>query len=121
MEYLGFAAIGIAAGILGGFVGVGGGIIIIPALILMFGYDQLKAQGTSLAILLPPIGVLGFLQYWKNPDVHINLAGAGIIALTFMLGAHFGGKWANLMDANLMRKIFAVFLAVTSIYLFFKR
>jgi len=121
MEYLGYAAIGIAAGILGGFVGVGGGIIIIPALILMFGYDQLKAQGTSLAILLPPIGLLGFLQYWRNPEVHINLVAAGIIALTFMLGAFYGGKWANMLDANLMRKVFSVFLAVIAVYLFFKR
>jgi uncharacterized membrane protein YfcA len=120
MEYLGYAAIGVAAGLLGGFVGVGGGIIIIPLLILMFGYDQLKAQGTSLAILLPPIGLLGFLQYWRNPEVQINMAAALIIALTFMVGAHFGGKWANMLDGDVMRRVFSVFLAVVSVYLFFK-
>ncbi len=100
--------------------GVGGGIIIIPLLILLFGYDQLKAQGTSLAILLPPIGLLGFLQYWRNPDVQINMVAALIIALTFMAGAHFGGKWANMLDAETMRRYFAVFLAFVAVWLFFK-
>jgi uncharacterized membrane protein YfcA len=120
MEYLGYAAIGIAAGLLGGFVGVGGGILIIPLLIYFYGYDQLKAQGTSLAILLPPIGILGFLQYWRNPNVQIDLVAAGLIALAFMIGAHFGGKWANMLDPHFMRKAFAVFLACNAVYLFFK-
>ncbi|MBN2081508.1 sulfite exporter TauE/SafE family protein [bacterium] len=120
MEYLGFALIGAVAGILSGFVGVGGGLIIIPALVLFFGYDQLKAQGTSLAVLLPPIGILGFWQYWKNPEVEINLWGAGIVALMLMLGAYFGAKWANVIDPLLVRKCFAGLMMVSAVYLFFK-
>ena len=101
--------------------GVGGGLIIVPALVLLLGYDQLKAQAMSLAVLLPPIGILGFLQYWKNPAVHINLRGAAIIALCLMLCAHYGAKWANHMDPTLMRRCFSVFMVLCGIYMFFKR
>lgn len=121
MAYLIFALIGVAAGILGGFVGVGGGIIIVPALVFLMGYDQIKAQGTSLAILLPPIGLLGFLQYMKNPETKIDLVAAAIIALFFALGAHFGGKLANSIDVNLVRKSFAVVMFATSFIIFFKK
>jgi len=120
LVYLGFAAVGLVAGILAGFVGVGGGLIIVPALVLLFGFDQIKAQGTSLAVLLPPIGLLGFLQYWKNPAVQIDLWAAGIIALMLLLGAHFGGKWANVLDPVMVRKSFSVLMAVSAVYLFFK-
>ncbi len=120
MEYVGYALVGMVAGVLSGFVGVGGGLIIVPALVLIFSYDQLRAQGTSLAVLLPPIGVLGFLQYWKNPAVHIDLWAAGIIALMLMLGAHFGGKWANALDPMIVRKSFALIMAASAVYLFFK-
>ncbi|MCH7471507.1 sulfite exporter TauE/SafE family protein [bacterium] len=120
MIYLGYALIGLAAGVLGGFVGVGGGIIIVPALLLLFGYDQLKAQGTSLAFMLPPIGILGFLQYWRNPAVQIDFWAVAAIGGTFIVGGYFGGRWANALDPVLMRKSFAVFLLVTAVYLFFK-
>jgi uncharacterized protein len=121
MQYLLYALIGAAAGILGGFVGLGGGVVIIPALIYFCGYDQLKAQGTSLAILLPPIGILAFLQYWNNPKVQIDLLAAGIIAAAFIIGGFFGGKWANLLDVNLVRKAFAVLLMVSALQMFLKR
>lgn len=120
MEYVGYALVGSAAGLLAGFVGVGGGLIIVPALVLLFGYSQHQAQGTSLAVLLPPIGILGFLQYWKNPAVEINLWAAALIALMLMLGAHFGGMWANKLDPLLVRKCFAVLMAASAVYLFFK-
>lgn len=113
--YLGFAAVGLAAGILGGFVGLGGGIVIIPALIYLFGFDQLKAQGTSLAILLPPIGILAFLQYWSNPQVDIDLWAAGVIAGAFVVGGYFGGKWANTIDPNLVKIGFSIMLLVSGL------
>jgi uncharacterized membrane protein YfcA len=120
MEYVGYALVGIAAGILAGFVGVGGGLIIVPALVLLFHYGQHEAQGTSLAVLLPPIGILGFLQYWRNPDVQINLWAAAIIAAMLMIGANFGGIWANRIDEAIVRKCFAVLMAASAVYLFFK-
>lgn len=120
MEYVGYALVGMCAGVLAGFVGVGGGLIIVPALVLFFSYSQHQAQGTSLAVLLPPIGILGFLQYWKNPAVDINLWAAGIIALMLMLGAHFGGMWANMLNPMIVRKCFAVLMMISAAYLFFK-
>ena len=65
MQILGYIILGIAAGVLSGFLGIGGGVIIIPVLVYMFGLTQHQAQGTSLAALLPPIGLLAFLKYWQ--------------------------------------------------------
>jgi uncharacterized membrane protein YfcA len=122
MIYLGYAAVGLVSGVLAGFVGVGGGLIIVPALIILFGYGQLRAQGTSLAILLPPIGLLGFLQYWQNPDVKIDLWAAGIIAGMLLIGAHYGARLANfVVDPLIVRRVFAVFMAASAVYLFIKR
>jgi hypothetical protein len=73
MEYLAYIAVGVAAGLLSGFFGVGGGIILIPGLVLLLGYNQLQAQGTSLGVLLLPVTLFGFLQYYRNPEVQINL------------------------------------------------
>jgi uncharacterized protein len=119
--YIGYVLVGLVAGALGGFVGLGGGIVIIPALVYLFGFDQLKAQGTSLAILLPPIGILGFLQYWNNPKVQIDLWAAGAIAAAFIIGGYFGGKWANVIDPNIVRKAFAAILLISAIQMFLKK
>jgi uncharacterized membrane protein YfcA len=121
MQYAAYIAIGLGAGLLGGFFGVGGGIILIPGLILLCGYDQLRAQGTSLGVLLLPIGLFGFLQYWRNPSVQIDLLAVLFISLAFALGAYFGGRWANQLDANVMRKGFAVFIVCVGTYLFFRK
>lgn len=121
LTYLGYLALGLFAGAVGGFAGVGGGIIIIPALVLLFGYDQLRAQGTSLAVLMPPIAILAFLQYWNNPQVKINLWVAAVIALGALIGGLFGGKLANFLDPHLVRKCFAVLIACACVYLFFKK
>jgi uncharacterized protein len=122
MMYLGYAALGLVAGVLSGFVGVGGGIIIIPALVMLFGFDQLKAQGTSLAVLLPPIGILGFLQYMKNPAVKIDLWGVAVMALLLAIGAYFGAKWANtIVSPLIVRKVFACVMLASAVYLFFKK
>jgi len=128
LTYIAMFAIGVLAGTLGGFVGIGGGIVLIPALTLLFGYDQRSAQGMSLAVLLLPIGFLSFWQYWKNPEVHspgmsqLSLIVAGLIALGFFLGGYLGGKGANAIhDINTLRRCFAVFLACVSVYLFFRK
>jgi uncharacterized membrane protein YfcA len=128
LTYLAMFCLGVFAGTLGGFVGIGGGIVLIPALTLFFGYDQRSAQGMSLATLLLPIGFLSFWQYWKNPTVHspglaqLSLVVAGVIAAGFFIGGYLGGKGANAIpDVTVLRKCFAVFLACVSVYLFFKR
>lgn len=83
-------AIGVAAGMLSGFIGVGGGMIVVPALIYFLGLSQFEAQGTSLAMMIPPIGFLGVLNYYKSDAINIKYA--LIIAVFFVIGAYFGSK-----------------------------
>ena len=80
--------IGITAGILSGFIGIGGGIVIVPGLIYLVGLTQIQAQGTSLALMLPPIGILAFMHYYKAANVDLKVA--GIVAATFVVGGFLG-------------------------------
>ena len=106
-------SIGLAAGVLGGMVGLGGGIIIIPALIMLLGLGQKEAQGTSVAIMLPPIGILAVLNYYKAGYVTVKFA--LVIALAFILGGWFGSKIAIAMPDVIMKKVFAVIMIVIAI------
>lgn len=112
-----FILIGIAAGLLSGFFGIGGGVIIVPALIYICGFTQLKAQGTSLAVLLPPVGLLAFLEYYKRGNVDIK-AGL-IICITVFIGAMFGGRIAQHIPASILKKGFAVFMILVSLKMYF--
>ncbi|HIO16490.1 MAG TPA: sulfite exporter TauE/SafE family protein, partial [Flavobacteriales bacterium] len=85
-------AIGICAGIASGFVGIGGGLIIVPALIYFLGLDQHTAQGTSLALMLPPIGILAAMNYHSEQSIEWTYS--ALIAVTFIVGAWFGSKWS---------------------------
>lgn len=111
--------IGLIAGILSGLFGIGGGIIIVPALALALGFQQQKAQGTSLVALLLPVGLLGVMTYWKEKQVDVA-AGLSIAAGVFV-GTLLGSKVAVAIDPVTMRKSFAVFLAVVAVYTFFKK
>ena len=109
--------IGIAAGVLSGLVGIGGGIILVPALVYFFKYSQHQAQGTSLGVLMLPVVVLGFYQYFKycrDAGTPINFTVIGLLAAGFIIGGLFGGKIAARIDAVLMKKIFAVILLYTA-------
>ncbi|MBS1775036.1 MAG: sulfite exporter TauE/SafE family protein [Bacteroidetes bacterium] len=109
--------IGFATGMLSSMVGIGGGIVIVPALMLIFGFSQKMAQGTSLAMLLPPIGILGVLIYHKSGNVNWQFAILLIIA--FILGSYFGAKWVQGLNTLTVKRIFAVFMLVMAIkYLF---
>ncbi|MBP2653763.1 MAG: putative permease [Firmicutes bacterium] len=113
MELILYALVGVVAGLLSGFFGIGGGIIIVPALIYLCGFSQLKAQGTSLAVMLPPVGMLAFWQYYKNGNVDIK---AGIvICITLLIGGMFGGKIAQIVPADILKKAFAIFLMFISV------
>jgi uncharacterized membrane protein YfcA len=105
-------AIGMAAGILSGLVGVGGGIIIVPALVFFLGFTQLQAQGTSLGILLLPIGIFAVINYYQKG--HIDLKVVGIISLSFLAGGWLGSKLALRLDQDIVRKIFGIFLFYTA-------
>lgn len=103
-------AIGLIAGIFSGIVGLGGGIIIIPALIYLVGLTQKEAQGTSLALMLPPIGLLAAINYYKAGA--INLKYAIVIALAFLFGGYIGSKIALGLSDQTLRKIFAFALLI---------
>jgi uncharacterized protein len=100
--------IGFAAGVFGGFVGLGGGVIMIPAMIYLLGMSQFEAQGTSLAVMLPPVGILAAMNYYKAG--HLNWKYALIIAITFTLGGFIGSKIALDIPVSTIKKIFGFVL-----------
>ena len=110
--------IGMSAGLLSGVVGVGGGIIIIPLLMLLIGLDQHQAQGTSLAVMLPPIGILAAINYHKAG--FIDWKYAMIIAAAFIVGGYFGSRWAVTVDASMLKKIFGVIMLIGGLQLIFR-
>lgn len=104
--------IGVLAGILSGFVGVGGGVLIVPALVYVLGMTQFQAQGTSLFVLLLPVGILAVHNYWKTSN--INWQFGLIIALTFVVGGYIGSKLALRISPSLVKLIFGVIMAYVS-------
>jgi uncharacterized protein len=112
--------IGLAAGFLSGLVGIGGGIILVPALVLLLGFTQKQAQGTSLGIMLLPIGILAVIQYYKQGYINVNYI--LIVAVAFVAGSFLGSKLALSLSDEKMKKVFAVLLFILSIkMLFFDR
>jgi uncharacterized protein len=109
--------IGLAAGVLGGVVGVGGGIIVVPALVLLLGYSQHSAQGTTLAMLVPPIGLLAAMQYYERG--FIDIKAAAILAAAFIIGGYWGGKLAVHLSDNVVKRFFAVFMMIIAVKLLF--
>ena len=109
--------IGLAAGILGGMVGVGGGIIIVPALIYFLGFSQFKAQGTSLALIMFPVGILGVWQYYKQGHVDFNIV--LVIAAGFVLGSFFGSKLTLSLPQETIKKVFAILLLLIAVKMLF--
>ena len=109
--------VGIAAGMLSGLVGVGGGIVIVPALVLILGFSQKMAMGTSLGILLLPVGILGVFQYYKQGYVDVRVV--LIISFAFLFGSYFGSKIALSLPQETIKKVFAVFMIIIAIKLLF--
>lgn len=109
--------IGIGAGMLSGLVGVGGGIIIVPALVFFLGFSQRMAQGTSLGILLLPVGILGVLQFYKQG--YINLNAVWIISAAFLFGSYFGSRIALSISQETAKRIFAILMILIAIKLLF--
>ena len=101
-------AIGLAAGILSGMVGVGGGLIVVPALVFFMGFTQHQAQGTSLGLLLLPVGILAVINYYNKGNIDIKVV--LIMSLAFVLGGWVGSKIALSVNQETLKKIFAVFL-----------
>lgn len=107
--------IGLAAGFLGGLVGIGGGVLIVPALVLLLGLSQHLAQGISLAMILFPVGILGVINYYKNG--YVDLRYAGLLAIGFFAGSYLGSKFSLSLPQDTVKKIFAVVMILLSIKL----
>jgi uncharacterized protein len=110
--------VGLIGGTLSGLTGLGGGFIMVPLLVYCFGMTQHGAQGTSLAVLLPPLGLLAFLQYYRNGHVDVQIA--ILVAVGFFFGGYVGGSVAQLISGPLLRKGFAVVMALIALDMFFR-
>ncbi len=109
--------LGLMAGALSGLIGIGGGVIIVPALVFLFGLSQHLAQGTTLALLVPPIGILAAWTYYKQGDVDLKIA--ALIALGFFFGSLFGAKIATGLSNVVLGKIFGVALLLIALRMIF--
>jgi len=110
---IGYIVLGLAAGVLSGLLGLGGGIILVPALLFIFGFSQHAAQGTTLALMVPPIGILAAWTYYKQGNV--NIPAAAFICLGFVLGGLFGAKIAVTLQGVLLRRLFGVAFLVVAV------
>ena len=113
-----YIAIGLFAGIISGLIGIGGGVIVVPFLIFLFGYSQHLAQGTTLAMLIPPIGLLAAWAYYKQGFV--NLPVALLLCAGFVVGGLLGAKLAITFPENILRKVFGFAMALIAGYMIFK-
>jgi uncharacterized protein len=112
-----YILLGLAAGILSGLVGIGGGILIVPALVFLFGFSQQQAQGTTLALLVLPIGLLAAWTYYKQDFVDIRVA--GLIAVGFVVGSFFGARYATVLSNEVLGKVFGTFLVLIGLKMIF--
>ncbi|MBL6646019.1 MAG: sulfite exporter TauE/SafE family protein [Flavobacteriales bacterium] len=105
--------IGMCAGCLSGFIGIGGGLLIVPALMYFLGMSQMGAQGTSLALMLPPIGALAVMNYWKAGELDIRAA--GIMVIAFVLGGWLGSRFALSLNPMKVRLAFGVLMLYAAV------
>jgi hypothetical protein len=111
--------VGLVVGMVSGVVGIGGGVLFVPALIWLLGMDQHKAQGTSLGALLAPVGIFAFMEYYRkgNADLRVGL----LLALGFLVGGYFGAVGAQHIPEVWLRRIFAVTLVAVGGRMWFSR
>jgi uncharacterized membrane protein YfcA len=112
-------ALGIVIGIVSGLIGIGGGAFLVPALVFLYGMSQIKAQGTSVATLLLPIGIFAFWTYYKAG--HVDLKLAMLIAVGFAVGGWVGGLWAQHLSAIVLRRSFAALMIILALKLAFTK
>ncbi len=111
--------VGLLSGMLAGVFGVGGAIIVIPALVFILGLSQHTAQGTSLAFMLPPVGILATWNYWK--DGYVNWKFALVLSLTFVVGAYLGSQVSLNIPDKMLRRVFGVLMMVVAVKMIFSK
>jgi uncharacterized protein len=114
-ELIRLIIIGAAGGVAAGFFGIGGGLVVVPALIYFAGFSEHRAMGTSLALLLPPIGLAAALEYYRHGNVDVRAA--AILAVTMFVGSWFGAVAANRLRGPQLRLAFGIFVCCMGIYL----
>lgn len=114
-----YLLLGLIAGALSGLIGIGGGVIIVPVLVFLFGYSQHEAQGTTLALLVPPIGILAAWTYYKQGYVHLNTA--AIICVGFLLGSFLGARLATGLSNVLLERVFGVAMLLIALKMIFTK
>lgn len=114
-----YVLLGLAAGVLSGIIGIGGGVIIVPVLVFLFGLSQHQAQGTTLALLVPPIGILAAWTYYKAG--YVNLEIAAFVCLGFVLGGLIGARIATALPDVVLERVFGVVLLLISLKMIFAR
>ena len=114
-----YVLLGIAAGMLSGLIGIGGGVIIVPALIFLFGFSQHQAQGTTLALLVPPIGLPAAWAYFKHG--YVNFEVAMLVCVGFFLGGFIGAKLATGVSSVVLERVFGIAMLVVGLKMLFAR
>lgn len=118
-QSLWFVLLGVLAGGLSGLIGIGGGVIIVPALVFLFGFTQHRAEGTTLALLIPPVGILAVLPYFRQGNV--DLRTAAYIGAGFLIGGLVGGQLANGLSSVVLQRVFGVALLLIALKMLLSR
>jgi uncharacterized protein len=116
---IGLLLLGVISGMLSGLIGIGGGVIIVPALVFLFGFAQPQAQGTTIALLVPPIGLLAAWSYYKHG--YVNLPVALLIAAGFIIGSILGAKFAIQIPTKMLGRIFGVVILFVAVKMIFAK
>jgi uncharacterized protein len=112
-QIVAFLALGLFAGIISGLIGIGGGIVIVPVLVFLFHFSQHRAQGTTLALLVPPIGILAAWAYYRQG--YVDLKVAALICAGFVIGGLLGAKLATSLSNAMLEKVFGVALLLIAL------
>lgn len=112
-----YLILGLVTGLFGGLLGIGGATIVVPALVFLFGFSQHQAQGTILAAMIPPIGLLAAIRYYQAG--HVRIGAAALIALGFFIGGYFGARLVEYIPDLVLKRLFGAFLLVVSLRMIF--
>jgi uncharacterized membrane protein YfcA len=114
-----YILLGLSAGTISGFVGIGGGVIIVPALVFFFEFTQKQAQGTTLALLVPPIGFLAAYAYWSKG--HVDIPPALMIGGGLLVGGLIGAKFSQGLSNEILQKVFGGMMIAIGLYMMFRK